>query len=109
MVTKAFEDSMKALGLTEADLLDEIDLIPSKIDPQKVAVAVCKKDGVQVCQYCGLPFRENDPRYASIEMLLRKPDGTDEGTYLKVHGWCRDNAEIDQAAQDLILKAVRQP
>lgn len=91
MPTKEFVKSCIEHNIDPAtDLADGYDLIQSRDDPTIFAVAVAIINGKQVCQFCHEPFFEGDPNYSSVEMILEKPDGTSEGTRLKVHGKCQE-------------------
>lgn len=98
MATEAYIKSLIELGIDPKDVGGGFELIASRHDPKKLAVGVCiDENGQHVCQFCFEPFQENVPRYASVEMTLYKKDGTTEGTCLKVHGWCKENWEREQA------------
>lgn len=67
-------DEQRAQG---AVFMDDIDLIYSKhestaMGPKLVAVAVRHIDGceVHVCQCCGEPFDEDDPKFRSSEVHM---------------------------------------
>ena len=60
--------------------MDDIDMILSPVDGALVVVAV--KHGQHVCQTCGGPFDENDPRYKGVEVKMG-------GTRQLLHARCQ--------------------
>jgi hypothetical protein len=80
-------DEKLAEGATH---MDDIDMIQSPIDGALVVVAM--KHGQHVCQICGGPFDEEDPRYRSQEVKMG-------GTRMLLHGRC--HARHSRAGQNL--------
>jgi hypothetical protein len=75
------------IGVTsEDDLADDISLERSSLDGACVVVAI--KDQMPVCQYCFLPFVIGVPEYEPAEIQVAKPDGSEQGVRVKIHGSC---------------------
>jgi len=81
------EDERLAEGATH---MDDIDMILSPVDGALVVVAV--KQGQHVCQICGGPFNEEDPRFRGQEVKMG-------GTRMLLHGRC--HTQHAQAGQNL--------
>jgi hypothetical protein len=60
--------------------MDDIDMILSPIDGALVVVAM--KNGQHVCQTCGGPFDDEDPRLRGQEVKMG-------GTRMLLHGHCQ--------------------
>ena len=69
-------------ALMKAATFDYMDMIHSPIDGKLVVVAV--HHGVHVCQQCGDPFDDNDPRYRLVE----KKNDIDASVPVGVHRKC---------------------
>ncbi len=84
---KLEKKTLKELGVkSEDDFGDDLELERSPVDG--ACVVSVRKDGMIVCWYCFKPFAKGHPEFEPAEMQVGRPDGTSEGTRVKVHGSC---------------------
>ena len=90
------EDERLAEGATH---MDDIDMVLSPIDGALVVVAV--KNGQHVCQICGGPFDEEDPRFKAQEVKMG-------GTRMLLHGRCHtQHARAGQNFYQVFCNTIR--
>lgn len=79
--------TLQQLGVkSEEDLADDLELERSKVDG--ACVVSPRKNGVSVCWYCFKPFAIGIPEFEPAEIQVSRPDGSNEGTRVKVHASC---------------------
>lgn len=91
------DKTLQQLGVkSEADLGDDIELERSPHD--NACVVSAKKEGMPVCWYCFLPFVKGLAEYEPVEIQVGRPDGSEQGLRVKVHGSCQLKKMKEMAA-----------
>lgn len=84
---KLEKKTLQELGVkSEDDFGDDLELERSSIDG--ACVVSVKKNNMLVCWYCFKPFAKGHPEFEPAEMQVGRPDGSSEGTRVKVHAAC---------------------